>query len=80
MEATHHTSGLRTYDLVDLLQDLRSQLRDDLQGLQVVHNLLRLRCAEDDCGCVRVPRDPCECEVRDLATELCGRASLQERS
>lgn len=68
---THHRLRLVLQDPVDLFQDLWRELGDDVEGLQVVDDLLRLRGTEDDSARVRVRREPRQGEVRYRAAQLC---------
>ena len=68
---TYLWRGLVAQDLLDLLEYLGRELRDNLERAQVVDDLLRLRRAEDDRARVRVRRDPRERELAHAAPELC---------
>lgn len=50
---------------------MRRELRDDIERLEVVEDLLGARGTEDDGGGVRVDGDPRERKVRHCAVEFC---------
>lgn len=54
-------SGLE--NVVDLLQDFRSELRNDVEGLEVLRDLLRLGRSQNNSRGVGVHRDPGESEA-----------------
>lgn len=64
-------------DLVNLLDDLRSQFGNDLECLQVVENLLGFRRAQDDCAGAGIPRNPCQSKLGGVAAELCSAQDTQ---
>lgn len=64
--------GLVLQNLLDARKYLGRELRQHLEGLEVVRNLLRAGGTEDDCRRVWLLRDPRECEVVDFAAKLCG--------
>ena len=70
---THQWSGLVLQDFVDLRQDLRRELRQDLDSLEIFDDLLRLRGAEDDRGGVGVTRNPSEGEGSGGSPQSCKR-------
>jgi hypothetical protein len=67
---THPRRRLVPQDRLDLLEHLRRQLRDDLDRFEVVEQLVDVRRAEDHRRRVRVPRDPGQRKVADLAAEF----------
>ena len=73
---THQWSGLVLQDLVDLRQDVRRELRQDLDSLEVFDDLLRLRSAENDRGGVGVARNPSEGEGSSGGPQSCKPCEL----
>lgn len=67
---TYHGRRLRLYDLLDLLKHRRRELGDNVECLEVINDLIRPGCAEDDSGRVLFNRDPRKSEVGDSAPEL----------
>ncbi len=67
---TYEGRGFVVQDLLDLLEDLRGELRDNLQRLEVVNDLLGLRRAEDDGARVRFNCQPGQREMVNLASEF----------
>ena len=58
-------------NLLDLVQDFRSQLRENLERFEVIDDLLGPRSAQDDSASVGLLGYPGEGEVMQLATEFC---------
>lgn len=71
-QVTYPGYRLVLQDRLELLQNLRRQLGDDIQCLEVVGNVFRLRGAQDDRRCVGVDRDPRKRQLRDGAPEFCS--------
>lgn len=53
---THHRGWRIIQNSLDFRHNLRGQLRDHLDRFEVIEDLLGFRRAEDDGGCVWVPR------------------------
>ena len=54
-------------DFLNFIHNFWRKFRDDFESLQVIHDLLRTRGAEDDRTCAGLLCDPCEREVVQFA-------------
>lgn len=57
-------------NVVDLLQDRRSKLGDDVDGFEILCDLLRLRCSQNHGRSVGVHSDPGESEAGNGCLEF----------
>jgi len=57
-------------DVLDLCQDLRRELRQNLNGLQIILQLLHARSAEDDGARMRRSSNPSQGKVSNGAAEF----------
>lgn len=69
---TYDWRGLVTQDIVQLLEHLWCQLRQDLERLQVVEHLVGVARAKDDGRCLRLGRQPCKGEMGQFAAQFCN--------
>lgn len=70
LKYTYLGLGFVAQDLLDLREHVWRQLRDDIERLQVIDDLLGPRRAEDNGARVRVDRDPRESKMGHRAAEL----------
>lgn len=72
MTKTYNRGRLRLQDLVDLLQHLRCQLRNDQESLQILRDLCGSGSSKDDGRSVGFDGNPCEGKVSDSASQFCA--------